>query len=448
MRLRYKTWTRQWLAFLSLSILLITVALPPTLTLALQTPARIGRIDLLWGAPETGNGTAVDYLSGSVVRQNGKDVNKPVAPATGKPAPHIEYADVINLGPVSNIKGVSVPTKGTIDNPLSVLGKRWVLGSAQLVPGGFGPLRCAGLLGCLEPTGRKVVNLGTDTPDEFKLVLVKISKNENTATFEAYVRACIKWRKRWKTCTPYSIPTAFFITLPVNAIMPIDIAVPAFGFKLSPTAAGNIKNVLSKANLKQIGFQAAGGVVSSIPTGSGGSGGGGSGSSNPKQGGLTVDRNSPGSTIIQSPQGATGVGTGHMRSPVSSNAPVTGVFGEPRGDHDHSGVDYAVPVGTPITAVDGGTAYNMIDPRGYGYFVVIDHGNGTGSLYAHLSQQQLASGQRVVAGQQIGLSGGRAGAPGSGRSTGPHLHLEVFRGMTPGNPYTGDPVNPLKYIKR
>jgi murein DD-endopeptidase MepM/ murein hydrolase activator NlpD len=445
MRLRHKTWTRRWLAFLSLSILLITVALPPTLTLALQTPPRVGRIDLLWGTPETGNGTAVDYLSGSVVRQNGKDVNKPVAPATGKPAPHIEYADVIDLGPVSDIKGVSVPTKGTIDNPLSVLGKRWVLGPAQLVPGGFGALQCAGPLGCLEPTGRKVVNLGTDTPDEFKLVLVKISPDENTATFEAYVRACIKLHGKWITCTPYSIATAFLVTLPVNATMPIDIAVPAFGFKLSPTAAGNIKNVLSKANLKQIGFQAAGGVVSSIPTGGGGgSGGGGSRSSQPQPGSATVDRSSYGSQIIQSKGGLTGVGTGHFTSPVPVLAPTSGQFWDWRTTpkpHHHLGTDLVVPDNTPILAADGGTAYNMENPGGYGHFIVIDHGNGYGSVYAHLTTSQVASGQRVAPGQQVGLSGH------GGDSTGPHLHFEIIEGMTPGDPYTGHAVNAVPFIK-
>jgi cell wall-associated NlpC family hydrolase len=273
---RYKTWTSRWLAFLGLAIFLITIALPPTLTLALQPPARVGRIDLLWGKPETGNGTAVDYLSGSVVRVNGKDVNKPIAPATGKPAPHIEYADVLDLGPVSAIKGTPVPGSGPQDNPLSVLGKRWVVGPAQLVPGGFGPLKCLGLLGCLEPTGRKVVNLNTDSPEEFKLVLVNISKDENVATFEAYVRACIKGLNgKWITCTPYSIPTAFLITLPVKATMPIDIATPAFGFKLSPAALGNIKAVLANVDLKKIAMQTGVGVASSLASG-GGSGSNGS----------------------------------------------------------------------------------------------------------------------------------------------------------------------------
>ncbi len=440
MRFKKKIWTRRWLAFMGLAIFLITIALPPTLTLALQTPARMGRIDLLWGAPETGNGTAVDYLSGSVVRQNGKDVNKPVAPATGKPAPHIEYADVIDLGPVSDIKGVSVPTKGTVDNPLSVLGKRWVLGSAQLVPGGFGPLKCAGPLGCLEPTGRKVVNLGTDTPDEFKLVLVKISPDENKATFEAYVRACIKLHRKWITCTPYSIPTAFLITLPVNAIMPIDIAVPAFGFKLSPTAAGNIKNVLSKANLKQIGFQAAGGVVSSIPTGGGG---GGSRSSNPNQGSVTVDRHSFGTTMLTTNPKASGIGTGSFISPVPLSYSASSRYGWRTLDgvtKFHKGTDYPVPMSTPLRAMDGGTVYHMEDPNGYGHYIVIDHGNGTLTLYGHMSQLQVPNGARVEKGQQIGLSGS------SGRSTGPHTHIEIIEGATPGDIYSGHDTDPQKRI--
>ena len=86
----------------------------------------------------------------------------------------------------------------------------------------------------------------------------------------------------------------------------------------------------------------------------------------------------------------------------------------------HSGMDLAVPTGTPIRAALSGTVtvskYNV---GGYGYYVCIDHGSGLSTLYGHCSKLLARVGQTVEAGDIIALSGN------TGRSTGPHLHFEV-----------------------
>lgn len=115
---------------------------------------------------------------------------------------------------------------------------------------------------------------------------------------------------------------------------------------------------------------------------------------------------------------------------------ITGRFGEQRPGHRHAGVDIAVPVGTPVKAPAGGTVIEAGTLPGYGNVVFIDHGGGTISRLAHLSQIGVTRGQQVAQGAVIGLSGGAKGAPGSGDSTGPHVHFEVRSG--------GKAVDPLK----
>ena len=114
-------------------------------------------------------------------------------------------------------------------------------------------------------------------------------------------------------------------------------------------------------------------------------------------------------------------------SPVGANweSIVTSEFGyrrdpftgETRG---HSGMDLAVPTGTPIRAALPGTVtVSQYNAGGYGYYVMIDHGNGLSTLYGHNSRLLAQVGQTVEAGDVIALSGS------TGRSTGPHLHFEV-----------------------
>ncbi len=87
---------------------------------------------------------------------------------------------------------------------------------------------------------------------------------------------------------------------------------------------------------------------------------------------------------------------------------------------NHTGIDLAVPTGTPIRAALPGTVtVSKYNAGGYGYYVMIDHGNGLVTLYGHCSRLLVRAGQTVEAGDIIALSGS------TGRSTGPHLHFEV-----------------------
>jgi murein DD-endopeptidase MepM/ murein hydrolase activator NlpD len=89
----------------------------------------------------------------------------------------------------------------------------------------------------------------------------------------------------------------------------------------------------------------------------------------------------------------------------------------------HAGVDLAVSLGTPIHAVGAGTVVSAgWSYPGYGISVLIDHGNGYLTHYAHQARTAVTPGQRVTAGQIIGYEGA------TGDVTGPHLHFEVHQG--------------------
>ncbi len=98
----------------------------------------------------------------------------------------------------------------------------------------------------------------------------------------------------------------------------------------------------------------------------------------------------------------------------------------------HTGVDWACPVGTAIMASCGGTVVQAGWYGGYGNCITIRHPDGRQTRYGHLSRILVSSGQSVSQGQKIGLSGN------TGRSTGPHVHFEIY--------INGSAVNPLNYI--
>lgn len=95
----------------------------------------------------------------------------------------------------------------------------------------------------------------------------------------------------------------------------------------------------------------------------------------------------------------------------------------------HTGVDIAAPFGTPVHATADGVVEKAGWETGYGRLIMLNHGNGISTVYAHLSGFAVTVGQRVRCGQVIGYLGL------SGRTTGPNLHYEVRINNTPVNPY-------------
>ncbi|MCC7157519.1 MAG: M23 family metallopeptidase [Bryobacterales bacterium] len=102
------------------------------------------------------------------------------------------------------------------------------------------------------------------------------------------------------------------------------------------------------------------------------------------------------------------------------------------GDAFHSGLDISVPMGTQVRASADGIVMSAGFDGGYGRLIVVDHGGGLRTYYAHLSRIDVIPGMEVRRGQVIAASGA------SGRVTGPHLHYEVRR--------NGFPLNPRLYM--
>jgi murein DD-endopeptidase MepM/ murein hydrolase activator NlpD len=113
---------------------------------------------------------------------------------------------------------------------------------------------------------------------------------------------------------------------------------------------------------------------------------------------------------------------GEFQPPVK--AQISDVFGTSRTFNGktqsvHQGLDYAVPEGTPVAALNSGTVLLAQSLFFEGNCVVLDHGQGLLTLYLHLSKIEVKEGDRIKSGEKIGLSGG------TGRATGPHLHVAV-----------------------
>jgi murein DD-endopeptidase MepM/ murein hydrolase activator NlpD/ribosome-associated translation inhibitor RaiA len=100
----------------------------------------------------------------------------------------------------------------------------------------------------------------------------------------------------------------------------------------------------------------------------------------------------------------------------------------------HKGIDWSVSIGSTVRAAASGTVTRAGFYGDYGYCVEISHGNGTMTRYAHLNSIAVSNGQSVSQGQTIAYSGN------TGRSTGPHLHFEIWIG--------GSTVNPLNYVDK
>lgn len=113
------------------------------------------------------------------------------------------------------------------------------------------------------------------------------------------------------------------------------------------------------------------------------------------------------------------------RQPFEGTWPITQGYGETVTSSFHTGIDYGCPEGTPILASNDGTVMmakiDQSSNGGYGKFVIIQHSDGKSTLYAHLSNYIVISGQKVKQSEVIGSSGN------TGNSTGPHLHFEARR---------------------
>jgi murein DD-endopeptidase MepM/ murein hydrolase activator NlpD len=97
----------------------------------------------------------------------------------------------------------------------------------------------------------------------------------------------------------------------------------------------------------------------------------------------------------------------------------------------HAGVDIGAPTGQAIVAVRAGKVVHAGPMGTYGNLVVVDHGDGFTTAYAHQSRVAVRAGERVRAGQAVGRVGS------TGASTGPHLHYETR--------VNGEPVDPMRY---
>lgn len=129
------------------------------------------------------------------------------------------------------------------------------------------------------------------------------------------------------------------------------------------------------------------------------------------------------------------------RAPGRLAWPVSGVLTSPfgmrihpvlGGRRMHNGIDIGLPTGSPIYASANGRVILAERRGGYGRMVVLDHGGGLSTLYAHQSSMAVSVGDQVLAGDVIGYIGC------SGYCTGPHLHFEVRE--------VGAPVDPMKYL--
>ena len=136
---------------------------------------------------------------------------------------------------------------------------------------------------------------------------------------------------------------------------------------------------------------------------------------------------------------STGTSSGYVDIGISLINPVSGIITSRYGsndsvrDHSHSGLDIAAPYGTPIKAAASGTVtYSGNAGDGFGNYVIISHGSGVTTVYAHCSQLLVSAGQTVSQGDIIAKVGS------TGNSTGNHLHLEVRK--------NGVNYNPQNYV--
>lgn len=150
--------------------------------------------------------------------------------------------------------------------------------------------------------------------------------------------------------------------------------------------------------------------------------------------GLASDTIRPGQLLLV--PGGQGEGTGLALGgtyiwPVL--APVSSLYG-PRWGRNHNGIDLAANQGDTIRASRDGDVWVAGPVPGYGETVILNHADGSRTLYAHCSKLLVKAGQKVKQGQAIALVGS------TGQSTGPHLHFEIIQ--------NDRPIDPLLYLPK
>jgi len=295
----------------------------------------------------------------------------------------------------SYVKGFNVPCDTNCAHlemglPQLVEGTQWVSGKYQQVTGGRGALAAAN--GGLEPTGRHPFG------NAFKVVVLDTDEATGTAQTGLYFRMCVRNLFVDLGCTPYFIGPIPW--LPVNEEGTLFL--------------GQIKEGLST-------------TVSAEAAASQGI--------NPNTG-----QPAPTPAPVARRSGPAGQATGGLINPAPGHG-ITSSFGyriHPiHGDRRfHSGTDFSTPTGTIVRAADGGqVTFAGISgslTSGYGRLVIVNHGNGMETYYAHLQGFFVREGDIIAQGDPVGR------ADSSGWSTGPHLHFEVRQ--------NGQPQNPMNYL--
>lgn len=118
---------------------------------------------------------------------------------------------------------------------------------------------------------------------------------------------------------------------------------------------------------------------------------------------------------------------------------------KPRWGRWHKGIDIGA-AHENVYAAASGYAYNLENPGGYGNYIMIVHGSGYITLYAHLLSRKISNGQYVSQGQVIAISGGGLNDEGRGSSTGKHLHFEIRKASSISNYFSSNFLNPLEYL--
>ncbi|MCC5033750.1 M23 family metallopeptidase [Streptomyces sp. WAC 00631] len=154
-------------------------------------------------------------------------------------------------------------------------------------------------------------------------------------------------------------------------------------------------------------------------------------------GGAREDADGAGAPDRRDSRSASGTGAADGWTRPVADAEVSAAYGIPGGwlAGRHTGVDFAVPVGTPVRSPGPGEVVTAGWGGAYGHLVTMRTEGGQYLLFAHLSRIDAAPGQRVGPGELLGLSGN------TGRSSGPHLHFEVRQSTE-----YGSDINPRSYL--